>query len=66
MPGLSDIPEEHKNPDRKMEFLIWLSELPISIYEARSTMKVWASATGRPFNAEQWDFIERSFRRKNG
>ena len=63
MPGLSDIPNNLKDPDRQLEFLYWLKDLPISIYEARATMKVWASATGRTFDAQQWNFIERNFRR---
>jgi hypothetical protein len=45
---------------------MWLTQLPISIYEARATMKVWASATGRTFTGNEWDSVERSFRRKNG
>lgn len=66
MPGLSDIPEQHLSPDRQIDFLHWLAALPISVHEARATMKLWASATGRTFTGQHWDFIERNFRRKNG
>jgi hypothetical protein len=66
MASLADIPVEHLKPGQDGAFLDWLTDQPISFYNARSFMRLWASATGQKFTATQWAFVFKSFRRGHG
>jgi len=63
MPSLADIPSHLFDPRMQIDFLHWLSELPIDEPTARQFMRLWAAQTHISFKADDWDFIARKFRR---
>ena len=57
MPSIGDIPDNLKDPDRKLDFIIWLGNLPLDYHTSRSLMSAWASLTGQSFTSAEWDAV---------
>ena len=63
MASLADIPKHLFPPNMQVDFLHWLAELKIDEPTARQFMRLWTGITQKTFDADDWDFIARTFRR---
>lgn len=57
MPSLSDIPEELLTVWKLLEFVTWLSSLPVPDNVKRALGHMWIQHTGRKLSNEHWTTI---------
>ena len=57
MPSLSDIPDELLTIWKMLEFMGWLSRLPVPNNTKRALGHMWSKHTGRKLTREHWTAI---------
>lgn len=57
MPSLADIPAHLRRPDRKIQFIEWLNQLPAAFPIRRQLASLWARDTATTFNSFDWALI---------
>lgn len=63
MASLADIPTHLLSPVMQVDFLHWLAQRPVDEQTAMQFMRLWTGATQKTFDADDWNFIARTFRR---
>lgn len=54
MPSLADIPSKYLKPDKKGEFIIWLTQLPVDKSVIRKFIYYWIQYTKVPFYPDDY------------